>query len=223
MRNYLYAAATAAASFLTIAAVAVSSPATRAWASDTIQPVRSLLPQEVVDEAAREGQTLAHPLPDLSKFSSAAARDIAKPAGRGILRGDSLSDLVNYHAASTVPDREAECLATAVYYESKGEPLAGQLAVAQTVLNRTRSGRFPSSICGVVLQKSQFSFVRRGVLPGVARGSEQWRRAVGIAHIAQNGLADSSVGSALFFHARYVAPGWKLRRLGAVGNHIFYR
>jgi spore germination cell wall hydrolase CwlJ-like protein len=135
----------------------------------------------------------------------------------------SLSELVALHAATTARDAQHECLAGAVYFEAKGESLEGQLTVAEVVLNRARSGRFPASICGVVKQRGQFSFIRAGRFPAIARQSMAWRRAVAIAHIAQAALADGAAPKALFFHARYVRPGWKLRRIAAVGNHIFYR
>lgn len=139
-------------------------------------------------------------------------------------RPKSLRDLVVAHSDTNTGDPETECLAGAVYFESKGEPLEGQLAVAEVILNRAGSGRYPSSICGVVKQKSQFSFVRGGRIPAIPKSTDAWRKAVAIAHIAKKDLADSSVGKAMFFHARYVSPGWKrLTRVTSIGNHIFYR
>jgi len=135
----------------------------------------------------------------------------------------SLKELVNAYSSVEVPDAELECLAGAVYFESKGEPLVGQLAVAEVIINRAKSGRFPSSWCGVVKQRSQFSFIRGGRFPAIARGSAAWRTAVAIAQIAKQDLADSTAPKALFFHAKYVSPRWKLKRVAAVGNHIFYR
>jgi N-acetylmuramoyl-L-alanine amidase len=73
------------------------------------------------------------------------------------------------------------------------------------------------------MQPSQFSFVRGGGFPPIARNGQQWREAVAIAKIAQNSEWSSGIGKALFFHARYVSPGWRLQRVAAVGNHIFYR
>ena len=137
-------------------------------------------------------------------------------------RGRTLAELVADHAASTTPDAETECLARAVYFESKGEPLAGQLTVAEVIINRSQSRRFPSTICGVVRQPSQFSFVRRGYIPQPP-ANRQWRTAVAIARIAMADLADGAAPNALFFHARYVRPGWRLTRVATVGNHIFYR
>lgn len=138
-------------------------------------------------------------------------------------KAQSLRELVAEYASAEVPDNEHDCLAGAVYFESKGEPLEGQLAVAEVILNRANSGRFPTSVCGVVKQKSQFSFVRGGQIPSIPRSSDAWRKAVAIAHIAKKDLADSEVGKAMFFHARYVSPRWRLTRVASIGNHIFYR
>ena len=136
---------------------------------------------------------------------------------------DSLAELV---AAKTMPaelDREAECLAASVYFEAKSEPLDGQLAVAEVVLNRASSGRFPSSICGVVFQPSQFSFVRRNGFPPINKSSLHWKRAVAIAQIAMEDSWDSTASNALYFHARRVSPNWRKTRVATLGNHVFYR
>ena len=119
---------------------------------------------------------------------------------------------------------ELDCLATGIYFESKGEPLAGQLAVGQVIANRTQSGgRFPGTYCGVLFQRSQFSFVHRQSLPKVARSSSQWKTAVAIAKIVDQHLKDPVVGDAMFFHARYVSPNWRMKRVASIGNHIFFR
>ncbi len=135
----------------------------------------------------------------------------------------ALADLVGDHASADTEGAEHECLARAVYYESQGEPLTGQLSVAEVIINRSRSGRFPSSICGVVRQAGQFSFVRRGFIPQPPQSARNWRTAVAIARIAMADLADSPASRALFFHARRVNPGWRLTRVATVGNHVFYR
>jgi len=120
--------------------------------------------------------------------------------------------------------RELECLATGVYFEAKSEPLAGQLAVGQVIANRSQSGgRFPDTYCGVLFQRGQFSFVHGRSLPSVPRSNHQWQTAVAIAKIVDQGLKGSAVGDALFFHARYVAPGWHAKRVASIGNHVFYR
>jgi spore germination cell wall hydrolase CwlJ-like protein len=131
---------------------------------------------------------------------------------------------------STVPTAgqlsdELHCLAGAVYFEARGEPLEGQLAVAQVIVNRAEDRRFPSSYCGVVYQRSQFSFVKGGRMPKVRTGSAAWKRAEAIARIAHRGLWDSKAGDALFFHANYVRPRWSHRKvaLATIDTHVFYR
>ena len=135
----------------------------------------------------------------------------------------SLASLVSGQPQSADLPRELNCLAGAIYFESKGESLSGQLAVGRVIVARSKSGRFPNSYCGVVFQPSQFSFVRGGGMPAIARGSRQWRNAVAIAQIAHAGSWRSPVEGALFFHAAYVAPAWHLARVGRIENHIFYR
>jgi len=135
----------------------------------------------------------------------------------------SLAQLVADYAASEAPDHETDCLARGIYYEAKGEPLAGQLSVAEVIINRSRSGRFPSTICGVLRQPSQFSFVRGGTIPQPPSGSRDWRIAVAIAQIAMADLADGAAEGALYFHARSVHPGWRRTRVATIGNHVFYR
>lgn len=136
----------------------------------------------------------------------------------------TLAELVAAHLGTLTSDEESECLARAVYWESRGEPLAGQLAVAEVVINRARSGRFAPTLCGVVRQPSQFSFVRRGYIPQPPQGSRDWQTAVAIARIATGQLARGGAPNALFFHARRINPGWRrLTRIATVGNHVFYR
>lgn len=140
------------------------------------------------------------------------------------VRGGSLAETVANLRRTEAGSRELECLAAGVYFESKSEPLAGQLAVGQVIANRANSrGRFPSTYCGVLTQRGQFSFVRGGRWPSVNKNSLQWKNAVAVARIVHGDLHDSSVGKALFFHARRVSPGWRMTRVAAVGNHIFYR
>jgi spore germination cell wall hydrolase CwlJ-like protein len=140
-----------------------------------------------------------------------------------IATGDLASKVAQLRA-SDPGSRELECLSAGIYFEAKSEPLAGQLAVGQVIANRAESGgRFPSSYCGVLFQRGQFSFIRGRSWPVVNRGSRQWQNAVAIAKIVARDLHESAVGKALFFHARYVSPRWRLKRVASIGNHIFYR
>lgn len=134
----------------------------------------------------------------------------------------TLDAAVAAQAMPTTLDGELRCMATAIYFEAKGEPLAGQLAVAQVILNRTRSGRFPRGICSVVTQPGQFSFVRRGVIQSPPVNAA-YRRAVAVAKVALDEAWESPVQGALYFHATYVAPGWSRAKVAAIGRHIFYR
>ena len=137
----------------------------------------------------------------------------------------SLSALVAANSVGADLDEQGKCLATAVYFESMGEPLEGQLAVAEVVMNRARSGRYPASWCGVVKQKAQFSFVRAGRFPRINAGCEAWRRAQAITRIAALRLTSTLPSDVLWYHADYVAPSWKrnLQRVEKIGAHVFYR
>ena len=126
--------------------------------------------------------------------------------------------------------RAAECLTAAIYYEARSEPIDGQRAVAQVVLNRVRDRAFPKSICGVVYQGAerqtgcQFSFTCDGSLHQ-PREPAAWARASAVAQAALAGMVYAPVGAATFYHANYVLPWWasSLNRIGAIGSHIFYR
>jgi spore germination cell wall hydrolase CwlJ-like protein len=137
--------------------------------------------------------------------------------------GASLAETVAKLRSSDPGSRELECLAGAIYFESKSESLSGQLAVGHVIANRAASGRFPSSYCGVVYQRSQFSFVRGHSMPYIPRASRDWQDAVAIAKIVDHKLHPSPMGKALYFHARRVSPGWRMARVGTLGNHVFYR
>ena len=135
-----------------------------------------------------------------------------------------LKDMVNAFVDYGNQDAEQECLAKAVYFEARGETIEGQLAVAEVILNRTASGVYPASVCGVVTQPAQFSFIRGGKFPTVDRNSDCWHRALAIADIAQKRLAKQVPTNVLWYHASYVAPSWgrRLTRVAQIGTHIFY-
>lgn len=137
----------------------------------------------------------------------------------------SLAELVGMVDTDAPMDADMRCLAGAVYFEARGEPLSGQLAVAQVIINRTEDRRFPRSYCAVVAQPGQFSFMRGSRMPAVREGTNAWDRAVAIARIAHQGLWESPAEGAVFFHARYVNPGWSRTktRLAQIDTHIFYR
>ncbi|MFM6853445.1 MAG: cell wall hydrolase [Sphingopyxis sp.] len=149
--------------------------------------------------------------------------DIADaPAPIAIPATGNLATRVNAMDHREPEDAELRCLAAGVFFESKGELLEGQLAVAHVIINRANSGRFARSYCGVLTQPNQFSFVRGGVVPR-APSNAQWRTAVAVARIARDGDLASPAPGAMFFHATRVTPGWNRPRVARLGNHVFYR
>jgi hypothetical protein len=127
--------------------------------------------------------------------------------------------------------REAKCLTEAVYFEARSEPESGQAAVAQVVLNRAKSGLYPSSICGVVYQNRhrykacQFTFACEGKALTI-REPESWATASRIAQeVLEGNRYLPAVGTSTHYHADYVAPYWsrKLKRTDRIGRHIFYK
>lgn len=190
--------------------------------SEPIIPVTNAsLPKIVVPEPISTPTYTPESL-DRADTNSSDNDEAATPAP--VKPSGDLSSMVAQLRSSEPGSRELECLAVGIYFESKSEPLAGQLAVGEVIANRANSnGRFPSTYCGVLFQRSQFSFIRGKSLPSVPRASRQWQTAVAIAKIVDQDLKDSVVGNALFFHAKRVSPGWRLKRVASVGNHIFYR
>ena len=163
-------------------------------------------------------------VPEATPVAPLVPVEPAAPSAPALPKGASLAQLVAAHRSSAVASRELECLAGAIYFESKGEPLPGQVAVGQVIANRAKSGRFPSSYCGVVFQRSQFSFVRGRALPPIPRSSMNWKTAVAVAQIVDGQLHEAVAPKALFFHARHVSPNWKrMSRVATVGNNVFYR
>lgn len=130
-----------------------------------------------------------------------------------------------------VSDREKWCLATAIYFEARGEAYRGQVAVAQVVMNRVKDHRYPDTICGVVFQNQnkrnscQFSFACDGI-PEVISEREPWVQAEDIADRYLKGeLYLTEVASATHYHATYVRPAWapRMEKVTQIGLHVFYK
>ena len=204
------AASFAALTFCTVFGAAYSDPS---FAEPFTSAVSVISNEQIIVPVP----ALAPPVEESATESAAIAPVAPEP------KATSLAQLVSRQPLPDTLDREAECLAASVYFESKSEPLEGQLAVAEVVINRAESGRFASSICGVVFQKGQFSFVRGQSFPPIARSSRHWREAVAIARIAMNDHWGSRASKALFFHATRVSPRWNKVRVAQLGNHVFYR
>jgi N-acetylmuramoyl-L-alanine amidase len=139
--------------------------------------------------------------------------------------GWPLYALVDRYSGGAELSEEATCLATAVYFEARGESLEGQLAVARVVMNRAASGRYPPSWCATVKQRAQFSFVRHGQFPAINTASAAWRKAQAITRLAMSNAVPSISNDVLWYHADYVAPTWRrnLQQVSRIGQHIFYR
>ncbi|OEO33300.1 hypothetical protein VW23_007375 [Devosia insulae DS-56] len=153
------------------------------------------------------------------------------------------SVLSSYVKADFVPttkrvklaDGERLCLAQAIYHEARGESREGQLAVANVIINRAMSKKYPSTICGVVFQnadkgryKCQFTFACDG-RSDLGRERSAWNRSIKLAEDAfyefQRGERPGVVpASVLFYHTTAVAPKWShtFNRVAAIGSHVFY-
>ena len=128
---------------------------------------------------------------------------------------------------------ELKCLATAIYFEARGEPEKGQMAVAQVVLNRVKNPAYPSTICGVVYQNKnrrnscQFSFACDGIRDRIT-DMRSWAEANALAKkmvTSPTTTFMSDVGTATHYHATYVRPYWarRMKQTQKIGRHIFYR
>lgn len=206
---------------LICASISASSvaPAQVGPSAQTVLPAATAVsPSAIAKELLRNSDTLAIPPEETTK-----TEDESDSVAAQVDPNADLPSMVAELRSSDAGSRQLECLAAGVYFESKSEPLAGQLAVGQVIANRAESGRFADTYCGVLFQRGQFSFVRGKSWPRINKDGRQWQTAVAIAKIVDQDLKESKVGDALFFHARRVHPGWRLKRVASIGNHIFFR
>jgi len=129
--------------------------------------------------------------------------------------------------------RELTCLAFNVYFEARGEPIAGQYAVAEVTMNRVASGRYPDTVCGVVHQEnwdplrkrqvSAFSWTELDERPSFE--DETFRQAWKIAEAVYYGRYTPTLAGALHYHAAYIKPSWARgnKPVARIGSHVFYR
>ena len=179
----------------------------------------TLSPETPSDDQPRfVSQPVVQEVPELVEESATETDDDATNAA-------SLRELVSSIEVSDQLSPDMQCLAQAVYFESRGEPLSGQLAVAQVVINRAESSLFPDDYCSVVTQRAQFSFVRAGAIPAPKTSSAAWQKAKAIARIAHQDLWHSEADDALYFHAHSVKPRWARSKTAraTIDSHIFYR
>jgi spore germination cell wall hydrolase CwlJ-like protein len=192
--------------------------------------------------ATSVASTLAKPVVAATTAVATAAGNIlqAQPAQSVTLKLDSsvatqaawlykggwpLYALVDKFATNAPLDEQTNCLATAVYFEARGESVEGQLAVAKVVMNRAASGKYPTDWCSVVKQPYQFSFVRNGQFPAADTNCEAWKKAEAVAELAVANVVPTLSDDVLWYHADYVAPRWRnnLQEVQKIGAHIFYR
>jgi spore germination cell wall hydrolase CwlJ-like protein len=169
----------------------------------------------------------ANESPEAETLPRFVSREVVQPLpeAQPATSAASLHELVAAMPTDAELSGDVRCLAEAIYFEARGEPLHGQLAVGQVIVNRADSGLFPSDYCSVVTQRGQFSFVRGGRIPAVKEGSAAWTRAKAIAQVVHQELWESEAGDALFFHATYVRPSWANRKTAraTIDRHVFYR
>lgn len=136
-----------------------------------------------------------------------------------MLRSLFLASLLSLVATqlNAAPSSEAYCLAANIHNEARGEPYLGRLAIAVVTINRARSGIFNSDICAVVYDKRQFSWTNNKLR------LEPTAEDLMIAALALSGEHELKDFDALYFHATYVNPRWKLTFVRRIHNHIFYR
>ncbi len=165
--------------------------------------------------------------------SAASVDEVLVAMSEDTVHAQAAINAISARIEQSLPQRdesEAHCLAQAIYYEARGEPLPGQIAVAEVVLNRKESGRYPDTICAVVFQnehrknRCQFSFACDGKTDTPPSG-KTWNKSISLANYV---LADGSLrltNAATHYHADYVSPFWSkhLEKTVSIGQHIFYK
>jgi spore germination cell wall hydrolase CwlJ-like protein len=204
--------------------------ATRQAKADRLNPTSS--------DVALKAPVVSHGDPFMnasytSPFSADFQVDGFRPSAEEIAYQPSPEALAfRYHGESQAEfeERERRCLATAIYFEARGEPKRGQIAVGQVILNRVRSPIFPETICGVVYQGQmhkgcQFSFTCDGHTDN-PKDDAQWSLAQDLANKIMSGEEWlPEVGYSTYYHANYVSPDWarSMNKIDKIGRHIFYK
>ena len=197
----------------------VRRPAPRAASRPRLRPV------------AAQASAQAHAAPRQDEptgtITPPSADPFARPAAnRG---GRYVAPRLDLVTAPRIPDNDIECLTQAIYYEARNESEEGQAAVAQVVMNRSRHGAYPKSVCAVVYQRNsrtcQFTFTCDGSIGRGQVNLTAWRRAERIARDVHDGRSSIQLPkSSVNYHADYVRPSWgrRLERVRQIGAHIFY-
>lgn len=137
-----------------------------------------------------------------------------------------ISIMIGYSVAGNAEtfDESLDCLAKNIYFEARNQSVKGQYAVGLVTLNRTKSQRYPNTICKVVWQKSQFSWTSDGK-PDNPKNNVAWLIALSIANDLLTGKHRDHTKGAIYYHADYVKPDWasSFKLLTKIDNHVFYR
>ena len=220
---------------------AAPTDAPRTLVADSVVAASPLEKSARIAIAAVDPSAVA-PAPDntaaLNAIDSAAAPDPAVPLPASLPRqlayARANEPVTVFEAplpVSKYAAKEIDCLATAIYFESRGESYRGQTAVAQVVMNRLRHPLYPKTICAVVYQNAnmhnacQFSFACDGI-PETIYDKKSWNQAMDIAgQVSSGSLYLPEVANATHYHATYVYPDWapRLKRVTKIGMHIFYK
>ncbi len=212
---------------------------TSAVAANTAPPEKASPVPRPASAAKPEAAALAYANADAGEKSTNKIFDaVMAKKGRGSVVLDPTIDAnhawVNYALPANVRSAsEVKCLATAIYFEARGEPERGQIAVAQVVLNRLKNPAYPNTICAVVYQNKnrrhacQFSFACDGI-PDRITNRKAWDASKTLATKILNDdrtMFLSDVGAATHYHANYVRPRWAraMKKVDKIGRHIFYK
>lgn len=184
-----------------------------------IDPALMSAALDAIDSLDGSGNDSAHPFP------------VSLPQQLAYARDNTPATTFSTPVAKKLSEKAMWCLATAIYFEARGESYRGQAAVAQVVMNRVNHRLYPNTVCGVVFQNQsrrnacQFSFACDGI-PERINEKKAWAQAEEISKKITNGsIYLTEVANATHYHATYVYPRWapRLKRMTKIGLHIFYR
>jgi len=183
--------------------------------------------------SSRLGALMGVEASSIASLSGARLRRIGAPFGLDAAM-DSERRVLTAEELDALPrpagNAQWRCLAEAIYFEARGETIEGQFAVAEVILNRVDSARYPNTVCDVTTQGTgrryacQFTYTCDGV-PDIITDTRGWHRAGQIARIMMDGGPRRMTSGATHYHADWVSPSWAqvYPRTAQVGSHIFYR
>lgn len=191
----------------------------------------AIAPAGIAPTAAEALEAIDDAAPSLVVPKRRPDSQIAYAPTDGSLDGIAADTPIKAKDGKKWSQKEMQCLATAIYFEARGEAYRGQVAVGQVVMNRVKHRLYPSTICGVVFQNQskrnacQFSFACDGI-PERITEPKPWKQAQEIAKgVVDGSLYLSEVGYATHYHATYVYPHWapRMKKVTKIGLHVFYQ